>query len=92
MFKPRFSLLLPAERRKDPRVPKLKIVRLTFDDGSPWLRGMMQNLSAGGACVAISTRRIIPSEFVLLIPPNTQLRCRLVWQTGDKIGVAFVDR
>jgi hypothetical protein len=86
---PRFSLLPVADRRKTPREPKNQIVRLRFDD-SRWHRGMLQNLSIGGACVMISTETEIPQEFTLLLPPNTPRRCRLVWQLGQKIGVEFL--
>jgi hypothetical protein len=86
---PRFSLL-PVERRKSPREPKHHIVRLKFDEDSPWHRGMLNNLSAGGACVSISTARVVPAEFTLILPPNTSRRCRLVWQTGQNIGVEFL--
>jgi hypothetical protein len=86
---PRFSLLPVADRRKSIREPKNQIVRLKFDD-SRWYRGMLQNLSTGGACVMISTETEIPREFTLLLPPNTPRRCRLVWRQEQKIGVEFL--
>jgi hypothetical protein len=86
---PRFSLL-PVERRRSPREAINQIVRLTFDDGSAWHRGMLLNQSAGGACVAISTAIVIPTEFTLILPPNTFRRCRLVWRTGQRVGVEFL--
>jgi hypothetical protein len=85
---PRFSLF-PVERRKSPREPMHQIVRLTFDDDSPWVRGMLNNLSAGGACVSISTAKMVAGEFTLILPPNTPRRCRLVWRSGKEIGVEF---
>ena len=87
---PRFSPLV-VERRKSVREPKHQIVRLKFDDGSPWIRGMLNNLSAGGASVSISTATAIPAEFTLVLPPNTPLRCRLVWRSGQEIGVEFLN-
>jgi hypothetical protein len=89
MFIPRFSLV-PVERRKFRREPKHQIVRLIFDGELTWVRGMLHNLSTSGACISISSRKKIPVEFTLLIPPNTQRRSRLVWHKGDKIGVEFV--
>jgi hypothetical protein len=88
---PRFSAF-PVERRKSPREPKHHIVRVRFDDNSKWHRGILNNLSAGGACVSISTAMVIPAEFTLVLPPNTSRRCRLVWQSGLKIGVEFPNK
>jgi hypothetical protein len=89
MTLPRFSVF-PVERRESPRQAKHQIVRLIFDDDSPWLRGMLINISEGGACVSVSTARVLPPEFTLVFPPNAPRRCRLVWRTGDKVGVKFL--
>jgi hypothetical protein len=89
MALPRFSLF-PVERRRSRREQKHYIVRLKFDDDSPWLRGMLNNLSAGGACVSIAATKTIPAEFTLVLPPNTPRRCRLVWRSGDQLGVEFL--
>jgi hypothetical protein len=88
---PRFSLF-SVERRSSWREPKHCIVRLKFDDDSPWLRGMLNNLSAGGACVSLSIAKAIPAEFTLVLPPNTARRCRLVWRSGERIGVEFLNQ
>jgi hypothetical protein len=89
MALPRFSVF-PVERRNSPRQAKHQIVRLRFDDDSPWLRGMLINISEGGACVSVSTARVLPPEFALVFPPNAPRRCRLVWQTGERVGVEFL--
>jgi hypothetical protein len=86
---PRFSLF-PIERRNSLREPKNQIVKLKVDDASGWARGMLLNISAGGACVSIVTSRNIPAEFTLVLPPNSPRRCRLVWRSGEKIGVEFL--
>ena len=86
---PRFAKL-PVERRRTPREPTHQAVRLTFDDGSPWIRGTMTNISTGGACVWISSSRTLPGEFNLLLPLNQRRRCRLVWRSDDKLGVEFL--
>jgi hypothetical protein len=87
---PRFSLL-PVERRRSPREAKHHIVRLRFAEDSSWHRGILKNLSAGGACVSISTAIVIPAEFTLVLPPNTSRRCRLVWQRGQEMGIEFLN-
>jgi len=89
MALPRFSLLA-LERRRTPREPKHQIVRLKFDDDSPWIRGMLNNLSVGGACLSISTPKAVPAEFNLILPPNILRRCRLVWRAGETLGVEFL--
>src|SRR6202051_2476066 len=86
---PRFSRV-PAERRSSPRDPMNQIIRLKFDDDSPWLRGMLNNLSAGGACVSILGTKAVPEEFTLVFPPNTPPRCRLVWRSGETLGLEFL--
>jgi PilZ domain len=89
MALPRFSKF-QIERRNSPRQAKHQIVRLKFDDNSPWLRGMLNNVSAGGACVSISTERVLPPEFTLVFPMNAARRCRLAWRFGEKVGVEFL--
>jgi PilZ domain len=86
---PRFSIF-PVERRKSPRQAQHQIVRFKFDDDSPWLRGMLNNVSEGGACVSVSTTRALPAEFTLVLPPNELRRCRLVWRSGERVGVEFL--
>jgi hypothetical protein len=86
---PRFSLF-PVERRNSPREPMHHIIRLKFDDESPWLRGLLNNLSAGGACVSILTTKVVPPEFTLVFPRNNLRRCRLVWRSGERLGVEFL--
>jgi hypothetical protein len=89
MALPRFSMF-PVERRRSQREQKHYIVRLKFDDDSPWLRGMLNNLSAGGACVSILGTRAVPEEFTLVFPPNTPQRCRLAWRSGETLGLEFL--
>jgi hypothetical protein len=55
------------------------------------LRAMLNNLSAGGACLSISTIKSIPDEFTLILPPNLPRRCRPVWRSGDRLGIEFLD-
>jgi hypothetical protein len=89
MALPRFSVF-PVERRKSERQAKHQIVRLKFDDDSPWLRSMLMNLSEGGACLSVSPARRLPGEFTLVFPPNVPRRCRLVWRSGERVGVEFL--
>ena len=87
---PRFSSF-PFERRRSSREPTHQTVRLTFDDRSPWIRGIVYNISVGGACVGISSSKVLPDEFILIFPPNKPRRCRLVWRERERLGVEFLD-
>jgi hypothetical protein len=52
---------------------------------------MLNNLSAGGACLSIAATKAIPAEFTVVLPPNLSRRSRLVWRSGDRVGVEFLD-
>jgi hypothetical protein len=44
--------------------------------------------SPGGACLEISGQTKPPNRFELLFG-GTRKRCRIVWSTGRRMGVAF---
>lgn len=44
--------------------------------------------SAGGACLEMDGQVSLPSRFELLFG-GAKKRCRLVWRTGRRLGVAF---
>lgn len=46
------------------------------------------DLSAGGACLEVSTPANIPKQFVLLYS-GTKKTCRVAWRKGWRIGVMF---
>jgi hypothetical protein len=76
--------------RKSPRERKDDIVRLELDDGSASFRGTLCDLSATGARMSLSALYDMPARFALILPPNTRRPCRLVWQSGQRIGVEFM--
>jgi hypothetical protein len=46
------------------------------------------DLSAGGACIEVHGSDAIPQRFILN-HGGVQKSCRVVWQTGRRIGVTF---
>jgi hypothetical protein len=50
------------------------------------------DISHSGARLVLETEDVLPDSFILLLTRNgqTHRRCRLVWRTGQTIGVEFV--
>jgi hypothetical protein len=78
-------------QRKSPRVRRDDIIRLELDDGSPAICGRLRDLSATGAQMSLPSLYNMPARFDLILPPNTRRSCRLVWQSGQRIGVEFMN-
>jgi hypothetical protein len=85
----RFSRM-GVTRRKSPRERRDDIIRLELDDGSPSVCGRLCDLSATGAQMSLAALYNGPARFSLILPPNTRRSCRLVWQSGRRIGVEFM--
>jgi hypothetical protein len=48
------------------------------------------DLSEGGACLVVPLGTHVPETFELAIDPERASRaCRVRWQSGNKLGVAF---
>ena len=77
-------------RRKSPRERRDDVIRLDLDDGSPSVCGRLCDLSATGAQMALPALYNMPARFAVILPPNTRRSCRLVWQSGQRIGVEFM--
>jgi hypothetical protein len=77
-------------QRKSPRERRDDIVRLELDDGSPSVCGRLRDLSATGAQMSLPALCNMPARFDLVFPPDTRRSCRLVWQSGQRIGVEFM--
>ena len=76
--------------RKSPRERKDDVVKLELDDGSPSICGRLCDLSATGAQMSLPAPCNMPIKSALVLPPNTRRFCRLVWQSGQRIGVEFM--
>jgi hypothetical protein len=46
------------------------------------------DISAGGACIDVHGNDIIPHKFILN-HGGVKKTCRVVWQKGRRVGVAF---
>jgi len=49
----------------------------------------VRNLSAEGACLQVASAFGIPPSFALRVDHEPVRHCTLVWQAGNRIGVAF---
>ncbi|QIO98835.1 PilZ domain-containing protein [Bradyrhizobium symbiodeficiens] len=78
------------ERRKHDRTEVNEIAYI-FGDGSS-LRCRVLNFSEEGAAIELPDQRCTSSQFKLMIENNRAIRnCRLIWSSGSRIGVKFVD-
>ena len=51
----------------------------------------IRNMSSAGACLEFACRPILPKDFSMVIKPEYIRRaCRVAWQSGSRVGVAFV--
>lgn len=62
--------------------------------GTPLRLCMINDLSDTGAGITLATEDNLPREFILLFSPRGRVgrRCRLVWQTGHRMGCLFTHR
>jgi hypothetical protein len=77
------------ERRQAPRHRVLKGGRIVFNDGRSVIDCQVRNQSEGGARLKLATVVGVPDEFELRIAADVPRRCRVIWRTGQEIGVAF---
>jgi hypothetical protein len=54
----------------------------------PMIDCALVDLSAGGACLEVTSSVSLPARFEL-VHGNIRKRCRVVWKEGRRIGVAF---
>ena len=76
------------ERRIVPRRPVLMMGVIVFSEIAPRIQCKVTNISETGAGLEISTTVDIPQEFDLVVE-GIRRRCRVVWTSGTRIGVAF---
>jgi hypothetical protein len=78
-----------VEKRTQPRHRVLKHATLTFDGGGG-VECTVRNLSPGGARLDVANPFGLPQSFTLFIETDRFLRrCRPVWCSDSRIGVAF---
>ena len=77
------------EKRTEPRHRVLKHGTLAFGDGGG-VDCMVRNISSGGARLDVANPFRLPQSFMLVIESDHFMRrCRPVWCSETRIGVAF---
>jgi hypothetical protein len=76
------------EKRSAPRYKVLKGATIAF--GGNGVECTMRNLSSNGAAIEVANAVGLPPSFMLVIEANQFIRrCRPVWRSDKRIGVAF---
>src|SRR5437588_12288505 len=82
--------------RADNRVSRRRRMKLDArihnSGGSTTFPCVMLDMSSTGARIQLNMPTEIPNEFTLLLSQNGEVRrrCRIVWQSGDVVGVRFI--
>jgi hypothetical protein len=77
------------ERRAAPRYRVLKSGMLAFSGGGG-IDCMVRNISSRGARLDVAAPIGLPASFTLVIETDRFMRrCRAVWNSEKRIGVAF---
>jgi hypothetical protein len=80
----------PAERRPSPRSRVLLSGIVAYGKGAYSFDCAFRNLSATGARIVVGKNMQFPSEFFLInIRDRVAYDCKLVWNKGGEVGVAF---
>jgi hypothetical protein len=65
-----------------------RTAKIIIDARSPTLDCTVVDYSAGGACLELSQQTKLPERFDLLYS-GSRKKCRRVWASGFRVGVAF---
>ena len=77
-------------RRKDPRLRRLKTATAVFNNGNSSLDCTMRDLSPGGARLKFESTFGLPERFVLVIKADSSRHnCHVAWHTSNEVGVTF---
>jgi hypothetical protein len=81
-----------TELRKKPRRQFNYFAKIIIDETAPQRSCTIADISHNGARLVLETEDPLPDQFILLLTRNgqTHRRCRMVWRTGQTIGVEFV--
>jgi hypothetical protein len=85
---------LPEQRMQNRRrVARTRIkrnVRIIPDRRTPAIPAIVQNLTAGGACLSVPTALGLPMIFELSFDGCRMMRqCRTVWRSERQVGIVF---
>ena len=77
------------ERRKVLRHKTLKAGHIAFNRAGT-IDCRVRNLSELGACLEVANQVGIPDDFTLVIESDHLMqKCRVIWRTATRMGVAF---
>jgi hypothetical protein len=74
--------------RVAPRGLVSRTATIIVDPSKPVIACNVIDLSAGGACLEVTSQAVIPRRFVLL-HGGTKKKCSVVWQSGRRLGVSY---
>jgi PilZ domain len=78
------------ERRDVTRTRVTRNARIILPRRAQMIHCTVQNITSGGACLKFANTYGLPDTFELTFEQGrTRRACRVVWRTGDLIGVAF---
>jgi diguanylate cyclase (GGDEF)-like protein len=81
-----------VERRREPRTRTLRAGRILLNNKGSVIDCTVRNLSAHGAAVDVASVVGIPGAFDLHVVGEDKSRpCRVAWQAGQRLGLAFVE-
>ena len=78
------------DRRAITRTRVLRSAKIIVPRRSPVIHCTVQNITSTGACLKVANTFGVPETFDLTFEHGrTRRACRVVWRTGDMLGVAF---
>jgi PilZ domain len=81
------SRMKPSDQRKHPRRELGLAARVTWPVTVPCT---ISDVSATGARLTTKYPRSLPNEFHLALNADLMRKCRVVWRSGNQIGVSFL--
>jgi hypothetical protein len=80
------------ERRERQRTRVLRNAKIIAPSSSSMIHCTVQDITSGGACLNVTNTDGMPRTFELTFEQGRTRRfCRVVWRSGNMLGVAFED-
>src|SRR5262249_17296207 len=82
----------PAEKRRSLRRAINYPAYIDLGDGSPFQECALSDASQEGAQLTVSEPDALPERFILALSADGAAlrKCKVVWRTGNQIGVEFL--
>ena len=78
------------DRRNVQRTRVLRNAKIIVSHRSSIVHCTLQNLTSHGACISLASTYRLPDSFDLTFDHGRSRRqCRVMWRTGNKLGVCF---